>query len=280
MHPPILTFRNKELSFGTPVVMGILNATPDSFSDGGKYNTVERALQQIEKMVEEGAAIIDIGGESTRPGAGPVDLQTELQRVIPLFEAAIPAFPDTLFSVDTTKFEVARQALHAGAHIINDVSGLKKEPHFARLCAEFGAGYVLMHTQGDPKTMQKNPVYGNVVKEVETFFEKSLLSLRREGVESILIDPGIGFGKTLKHNLELVSALNTFSRFDTPILAGASRKSMVGAILDGRPSDGRLAGTLAVHYHCLVNGASILRVHDVQEAVDTIRVFNALDGLR
>lgn len=271
-----LKFRNLTLSLDQPGVMGILNVTPDSFSDGGKYDSAGRAIEHAAQMIAEGADIIDVGGESTRPGSDPVSEKEELERVIPVLERVVPRFPNTLFSIDTTKYGVALEALKCGVHIVNDVSGLEKEPLLAELCAEFDAGYILMHSQGDPKTMQENPEYGNVVDEISLFFREKLKILNSAGVEPIIIDPGIGFGKTLKHNLQIVNGLEKFSSLGCPILAGASRKSMIGQILNGRPADGRLAGTISVHLHSLINGASLLRVHDVQEAYDSIQVFIAL----
>jgi len=268
--------RGRALSLDTPKVMGILNATPDSFSDGGEHLEIQNAIDRVEEMVRHGADIIDVGGESTRPGSEPVTLSEEINRVIPIFEKCISQFPETLFSVDTTKYEVARLALDAGAHLVNDVSGLQKEPRFAELCAEYECGYVLMHSQGDPKTMQKNPHYENVIEEICLFFEAVIKQLNEAGVKSVLLDPGIGFGKTLQHNCKIVAELHKFTKFGYPVLVGASRKSMIGQLLNKRPVDGRLAGTLAVHYHSLLNGARILRVHDVQEASDSIKVFTSI----
>lgn len=262
----------------SPIVMGILNTTPDSFSDGGEYNTSSAALDRIGQMVEEGASIIDIGGESTRPGSDPVSVEAELERTIPVMEKATATHPHTLFSIDTTKYEVARAALKAGAHIINDVSGLEKEPRFADLCAHTGASYICMHSQGDPKTMQKKPEYENVVDDVFNQLKKKLLHLKAKGVDNVIIDPGIGFGKTLKHNLELVAGLSRFKDLKTPILIGASRKSSIGELLGNRSVEGRLAGTISLHYQCLINGATIIRVHDVEEAVDSVKIYNAVQS--
>lgn len=274
--PKSLKLRNLTLSLDAPVVMGILNATPDSFSDGGDYDSVDKAFERIQKMVEQGAEIIDIGGESTRPGSDPVSDSEELDRVMPILEKAISAFPNTLFSSDTTKYTVAKAALEAGVHMINDVSGLAKEPRLTNLCAQYKAGYVLMHSKGDPKTMQKNPVYEDVVAEISDYFKEKISVLKQSGVESIILDPGLGFGKTLLHNLQIVRELRNFLTFGYPILVGASRKSMIGQILGNRNTDGRLTGTVALHYHTLLQGVKILRVHDVQEAFDSIQVFNAL----
>lgn len=271
-----ISLRDKTLSLESPVIMGILNVTPDSFSDGGKYNSVQQAVDAVGAMVLEGAAIIDIGGESTRPGADPVSESEELDRVIPVLEQVLNVFPDTFFSIDSTKYHVAEQSLKLGAHIINDVSGLQKEPRLAELCATYKAGYVLMHSQGNPQTMQKNPEYENVIEDIFLFLEERIEQLRLAEVSSIMVDPGIGFGKTLQHNLDIIKELKKFITLDCPVLVGASRKSMIGKLLDDRPADGRMAGTLAVHYHCLLNGAKILRVHDVQEAVDSIKIFESL----
>ena len=258
--------------------MGILNATPDSFSDGGKFNVLASAMDRIHIMLSEGASIIDVGGESTRPNAEPVSEEEELSRVIPIIKKGIPTFKEATFSIDTTKYEVAKQALELGVQIVNDVSGLEKEPRFADLCAEYDATCVLMHSQGDPQTMQYNPSYSNVVVEIFEFFERKIEELQSKGVNKIILDPGIGFGKTLRHNLSLIAHLDSFKKIGFPVLVGASRKSMIGQILDGRPADDRLTGTIAVHYHSLVKGADILRVHDVKEASDSIRIFNAIQS--
>jgi dihydropteroate synthase len=256
--------------------MGILNTTPDSFSDGGQFNSEDAALNRISEMAAQGAAIIDIGGESTRPGSDPVSIDEEISRTIPVLERAVDANPGLLFSIDTTKFEVAQQALAAGAHIINDVSGLKEEPRFAGLCADTGAAYVCMHSQGNPKSMQNNPTYDNVVEDVYNELMETRLELNQHGVDNIIMDPGIGFGKTREHNLRLIVNLPRLLQLNCPILVGASRKSLVGKLLNDRPVEGRLAGTIALHYHCLIQGASILRVHDVQEAADSIEIFKAV----
>jgi dihydropteroate synthase len=270
---------NIVLDLSRPAVMGILNTTPDSFSDGGLFVSKNAALDRIGLMVDEGAAIIDVGGESTRPGSDPVSVEVELERISPVLEEAVGNYQETLFSIDTTKFEVARRALELGVHFVNDVSGLRKEPRLAELCAANNAGYILMHSQGDPKTMQKKPQYTDVIRDIDIFFSEKLEQLEKWGVNKVILDPGIGFGKTLEHNLNIIRKLDTFTRHGTPLLVGASRKSMIGQILDNRDVSGRLAGTIAVHYHCLLNGAGILRVHDVKEAVDSIQIFQAIhDG--
>ncbi len=270
---------NIVLDLSRPAVMAILNTTPDSFSDGGLFVSKNAALDRIGLMVDEGAAIIDVGGESTRPGSDPVSVEVELERISPVLEEAVGNYQETLFSIDTTKYEVAKRALELGVHFVNDVSGLRKEPRLAELCAANNAGYILMHSQGDPKTMQKKPQYTDVIRDIDIFFSEKLEQLEKWGVNKVILDPGIGFGKTLEHNLNIIRKLDTFTRHGTPLLVGASRKSMIGQILDNRDVSGRLAGTIAVHYHCLLNGAGILRVHDVKEAVDSIQIFHAIhDG--
>lgn len=271
-----LIVRDKKLDLASPKIMGILNVTPDSFSDGGKFDEVEAALGRIGLMISQGADIIDIGGESTRPGSEPVTEQEELDRVMPVLEKAISQFPKTLFSVDTTKFAVAENALKLGVHFINDISGLKKEPRFAGLCVKYNAGFILMHSQGNPKTMQKDPTYENVVEDIYQFFEQQLQKAKERGLNNIIIDPGIGFGKTLDHNIELLANLDRYRDLGHPILVGASRKSMIGTLLGDRPVDERVTGTVAVHYHAMIKGANIIRVHDVKEAHDSLLVYKAL----
>lgn len=274
-----LTIRDKTLDLSSPKIMGILNATPDSFSDGGNFNEVEAALGRIGLMISQGAHIIDIGGESTRPGSEPVTEQEELDRVLPILEKAIPQFPDTFFSIDTTKYRVAEEALKLGTHFINDVSGLQKEPRFLELCVQYNAGYIMMHSQDDPKTMQEDPTYENVVSDIKQFLRTRIDKAKEKGLKHIIIDPGIGFGKTLEHNLKLIANLQEFQDLECPILVGASRKSMIGQILNDRPVDDRLTGTVAVHYHAMMNGANIIRVHDVKEAHDSVQVFNAISSV-
>lgn len=270
----------KALSVSAPCIMGVLNVTPDSFYDGGRHHSVDRALRRIEQMVEEGADIIDTGGESTRPGSDPVTLEEEIDRVIPVIEKAVRAFPATMFSIDTTKIEVARRALESGVHMINDVSGLQADPAFADLSARYEAILVIMHSQGPPKTMQDRPEYTNVVREVNSFLEKKAELARSGGVRQVVIDPGIGFGKTLAHNLEIMHQLPIFTQTGHPVLIGVSRKSMIGHLLADeqgpRHVDNRLAGTLALQYHALMSGVAIIRAHDVREARDILEVYQAV----
>lgn len=275
-----IKLRDKTLDLSSPKIMGILNVTPDSFSDGGEYNEVESALGRIGLMVSQGAHIIDVGGESTRPGSDPVTEQEELDRVLPILEKAISQFPDTFFSIDTTKYRVAEEALKLGTYFVNDVSGLQKEPRFVDLCLQYNAAYVMMHAQGDPKNMQQNPSYKDVVNDIKQFFREGISKSKEKGLENIIIDPGIGFGKTLEHNLRLIAHLDQFQELGCPILVGASRKSMIGQMLNDRPTDERLIGTIATHYHAMINGANIIRVHDVKEAHDSLQVFNAISSAK
>lgn len=273
-----LRIKNRILNLAKPKVMGVLNVTPDSFSDGGLYNRTDTALRRIEEMEKQGADIIDIGGESTRPGSDPVSADEEINRTVPVIKVAVKKYPELFFSIDTTKYEAAKAALDAGAHVVNDVSGLRHHPEKARLCAEFDAALVIMHSIKKPKTMQDNPVYTDVVSEVKGFLEKQAELAKEMGADKIILDPGIGFGKTTVHNLQLLAYLTKICEVGYPVLVGASRKSMIGSILDNRPVEGRLAGTLAVHYHALMAGAKIIRVHDVEEAADSIKIFNEIQS--
>ena len=277
-----LRVRGRQLDLSAPIIMGILNATPDSFSDGGLFDDTRTALGYIEYMVESGAGIIDVGGESTRPGSEPVAEKEELQRVIPIIEQAVSSHHQTLFSIDTTKYEVARKALEAGVHIVNDVSGLQKEPRLAGLCAEYGAGYILMHSQGDPKIMQQDPSYDNIIEDISHFFRQQVEVAHQQGLkdDQIVLDPGIGFGKTLQHNLTILGNLGRFKDLGYPLLVGASRKTLLGQILGDRPVDERLIGSVAVHYQAIHDGAKIIRVHDVKELNDAILVYKAIRQAR
>lgn len=260
--------------------MGIINATPDSFSDGGKYVSVSRALDRIYTMQRDGATIIDIGGESTRPGSKAVSEQEEIDRIAPILEAAKNTFPNLIYSIDTTKYKVAEEAIKLGAAIINDVSGLQKDPSLIKLAAKYDVYYIIMHAQGNPKTMQNAPNYNDVVSEVYKFLDEKVAFALKNKVQRVIIDVGIGFGKTLEHNLKLLAHLDKFQKIGVPILIGASRKSMIGKLLDDRPVDQRVIGTIAIHYDALLHGASILRVHDVKEASDSLRIFQAIQSQR
>lgn len=264
----------KRLSLASPVVMGILNVTPDSFSDGGKFSSFELACQHADEMVAQGALIIDIGGESTRPGAADVSVDDELARVVPLVEY-VAKHHDVWISVDTSKPEVMRQAVNAGAHLINDVRALL-EPGALETAAQLNVPICLMHMQGAPRTMQSAPEYQDVIADVFKFLNERIQACLEAGIprERLLIDPGFGFGKTLEHNYELLAKLERFAQFELPILIGLSRKSMIGNLL-ARPTSERLAGSLAGAMIAAQKGAHIIRVHDVPETVDMLKVLQA-----
>ena len=269
--------RGKTLTLGTNThVMGILNVTPDSFSDGGNYLDVQQAIAHAETMVAEGATLIDIGGESSRPGASPVSVNDELARVLPVVRALADTV-DVLLSVDTYKAEVARRALEAGAHVVNDITALCGDPDMATTLAEMEAGVVLMHMKGTPRTMQQAPEYSDVVNEVCAWLKKKIQNAEAQGIapERIIIDPGIGFGKTTKHNLELLKRLSEFRALKKPLLIGTSRKSFIGNILEV-PVTERVEGTAATVCWAIAHGADIVRVHDVKANVRAAQITDAL----
>jgi dihydropteroate synthase len=269
--------RNGYLDTGKKtLIMGILNLTPDSFYDGGSYRDWSAAVEHAQRMVAEGADILDVGGESSRPGSQPVSEEEELQRVIPVIRALAKKIKIPL-SIDTYKSTVAEQALGEGAAIINDISALGADGDMAKVAVRFQAGIVLMHMQGEPRTMQKNPSYREVVREIADFFRERLRSLEEQGVEAlqVVLDPGIGFGKTLEHNLELIRRLDEFKALERPLLVGISRKSFLGQILDLPPAE-RLEGSLAAGVAAVLKGAGILRVHDVEATVRACRVVERL----
>lgn len=259
-----------------PCIMGILNVTPDSFSDGSRYLGLDRAVERACQMVDEGADIIDIGGESTRPNIAPVDADEELRRVIPLVERLLERIPVPI-SVDTYKAVVAREALRAGAEIVNDISGLTFDPDMAATVAEAGAGLVVMHTRGRPDVMQKDTAYGDLITEVIDSLCQSVSTADAAGVarDRIVIDPGIGFSKSVQGNLRIISQLRDFATLNLPVLIGTSRKSFIGTVL-GRGVDERLFGTAATVALAVANGASILRVHDVREMRDVADMTHAV----
>ncbi|WP_312240405.1 dihydropteroate synthase [Pantoea sp.] len=261
-----------DLSF--PHVMGILNVTPDSFSDGGKHNSLVDALTHTNDMVNAGATIIDVGGESTRPGADEVSVEQELERVIPVVEAIAQRF-EVWISVDTSKAEVIREAARAGAHIINDIRSLS-EPGALEAAAATQLPVCLMHMQGDPRTMQQAPTYRDVVSEVDAYFTQQIARCEAAGMkkQQLLLDPGFGFGKNLNHNYALLAHLANFHHFGLPLLVGMSRKSMIGQLLNVGPSQ-RLTGSLTCAVIAAMQGAQIIRVHDVKETVEAMRVVEA-----
>ncbi|WP_210476129.1 dihydropteroate synthase [Pantoea ananatis] len=266
--------RDSHLDLSFPHVMGILNVTPDSFSDGGKHNALVDALTHTNEMVNAGATIIDVGGESTRPGADEVSVEEELERVIPVVAAIAQRF-EVWISVDTSKAEVIREAASVGAHIINDVRSLS-EPGALAAAAATGLPVCLMHMKGDPRTMQQAPAYQDIVSEVDAYFIEQLARCEAAGMkkENLLLDPGFGFGKNLSHNYELLARLGEFHHFGLPLLVGMSRKSMIGQLLNVGPGQ-RLTGSLACAVIAAMQGAHIIRVHDVKETVEAMRVVEA-----
>lgn len=258
-------------------IMGILNVTPDSFSDGGNYNTIDAAVNQAEKMLSDGAAILDIGGESTRPGADEVSTKDETERTIPVIEAIRKRHADACISIDTSKPEVALAAIQAGAAIINDVTGFR-DPAMIDVAAETNAGCVVMHMLGNPRTMQADPTYDNVVTEIGAFFEDRLATLNAGGVdkESIVFDPGIGFGKTLKHNLELLRHPDRIIVGERPLLLGISRKSLLGTLTGTDQANERDWSTVAVTSLTRELGIPLHRVHDVKANVEALRMIEAM----
>jgi len=263
----ILQFKKKTLNLSSQThIMGVLNVTPDSFSDGGKFFKVEDAVNQGMKMAEEGADIIDVGGESTRPGSDPVLIQEELCRVIPVIRSLFKN-TDVPVSIDTYKAEVAEQALDAGAQMINDISALRFDPEMKKVASEYKVPINLMHIKGTPKNMQKNPWYEDVISEITEYLNESIKIAKDAGIdpEKIIIDPGIGFGKRLEDNLNVLKNLKKLSILGCPILIGCSRKSFIGKILD-LPVEERLEGSLAALAVAVMNGANIVRVHDVKES--------------
>lgn len=287
------TARPHTLTFGRPVpgaaagpdgrwrltwtgtaVMGILNVTPDSFSDGGKHAALDAALYAARRMRDAGVLILDIGGESTRPGADPVPAHTELDRLLPVIRAL--AGESVVLSVDTMKPEVAAGALRAGAHLINDVTGLR-DPEMVRVCAEAGAPACVMHMQGEPRTMQKNPVYADVVAEVHGFLRAQAARVLAAGVPDVLLDPGIGFGKTLEHNLALLRATHALTAGLHPVLIAASRKRLIDYLAGVPDAAQRDPGSLAIHLHAARQGAALVRAHDAAGHVQALRVQAALE---
>jgi dihydropteroate synthase len=265
----------KTLDLTSPQIMGILNVTPDSFSDGGLFVSIDKALLQAQKMFNEGAAIIDVGGESTRPGALPVSAQEEMDRVLPTIEAIHRELP-VIISVDTSKPDVMRAAVEAGAGMVNDVYALR-QTGAVEAVAELNVPVCLMHMQGEPRTMQHDPHYNDVIQEVKAFLQQRMIACVNAGIDKtkIIIDPGFGFGKTVQHNMALVKHLPAFLELDLPVMVGFSRKSSIGAILE-KPADDRVIGSVSLAAIACWLGAQIFRVHDVKETADTLKLCVAL----
>lgn len=259
------------LKIDKPLVMGILNLTPDSFFDGGRYTQRDASLLQAEKMIADGASIIDVGAVSSRPEADVVSEDEELSRLLPVIEMLTEKFPETVFSVDTFHSKVVTYVAEAGAGIINDISGGRFDENLISAVASSGLPYVIMHMQGTPADMQKNPVYNDVLKDVNSFFDTKKKELSEAGISQLILDPGFGFGKTTEHNYGLLSGLKTFQQHGYPVMVGLSRKSMIYKLLNIKPEEA-LAGTIGLHMIALLNGADILRVHDVKEAMQVIKL--------
>ena len=262
------------LIFDKPLVMGILNLTPDSFYDGGKYNKVDGWISQTEKMITEGASIIDIGAVSSRPGAAEVSADEEISLLLPAIETLTSRFPETVFSVDTYRSKAVKLSAEAGIGIINDISGGSMDKDLIESVSVSGLPYILMHMQGTPSDMQKKPFYNDVTGEVLSYFEQKIIQLHNAGIEQVILDPGFGFGKSIEHNYSLLSQLSRFKKPGFPLLIGLSRKSMIYKLLEITPAEA-LSGTSALHMLAVLNGTDILRVHDVKEAVQVIKLAGA-----
>lgn len=264
------------MDLSTPKIMGILNVTPDSFYDGGMFDSNKKILDHVEKMLTDGADIIDVGGYSSRPGAKEVKLKDEIKRVVPTIELIKKEFNETTISVDTFRSEVALQAVNSGASIINDISGGDLDPNMFNCVAELNVPYIIMHMQGNPKNMQNNPLYENIIVEIIENLSKKVFKATEAGVIDVIIDPGFGFGKTIEHNYKILSELSFFKELDCPILVGLSRKSMIYSLLEEKPEN-VLNGTTCLNTVSILNGANILRVHDVKEAKEVVKLTNFLN---
>ncbi len=273
--PFTLNLKGKPLFVSKPIIMGILNVTPDSFYDGGKYTDKQAIIKRVTQLITEGADIIDVGAESTRPGATPVPAEQELERLIPAIRTIKKRFPDAIISVDTYKPEVAEESIKEGAHIINDISGGLYDRKIYDIAAKYHVPYILMHFKGNPPVMDKNPQYNNVVLEVIQQLQELSIQAREAGVRDVIIDPGFGFGKTPEHNYELLMNLELFHRLNKPILVGLSRKSMIWRVANVTPQEA-LPGTSALNLIALIKGASILRVHDVAPAKQIVSIYNKM----
>ena len=258
--------------------MGIVNVTPDSFSDGGKFFTLESAYEHSKNLIEDGADIIDIGGESSRPGSNPIASEEELERTIPLISKIHSNFPEVIISIDTTKSQVAEQAILSGAKIINDISGLSFDKNMAKVASKYDVPLVIMHMQGKPKTMQVSPYYDNLIEDIKSFFDERIRYATQFGIQKnrIILDPGIGFGKSLKHNLILISRISLFHSLGLPILVGTSRKRFINQISGVYDSNDRTGGTIASVLYLLLQGVQVFRVHNVIEVKQALMVFDKI----
>ena len=271
-----INLNGKLIDLSNPIVMGILNVSPDSFFDGGKYTNEEAILQRAEQIVEEGATIIDIGAVSTRPGSGIMSTKEELTRLLPAVTAIRKRFPEVPISIDTFRSWVALRVIdECGDCMINDISGGDFDEHMFETVGKLGMPYILMHIQGTPQSMQDDPQYDDIIKDISKYFSEKVRKLVKAGVKDVIIDPGFGFGKTLDHNYDLLNRLDSFKVFQLPVMAGVSRKSMIHKLLEIEVADS-LTGTITANTLALLGGADILRVHDVKEAVETVRIFTKM----
>lgn len=269
-----INLNGRLLDLSKPVVMGILNVTPDSFFDGGKYKTEKKVLKRAEEILEQGGSIIDIGAVTTQPGSEGISTKDEIDRLLPAVKAVRKEFPEAFISIDTYRSWVALKVIEdCGPCMVNDVSGGNFDVHMFDTVGKLGVPYILMHMQGTPLKMQENPVYEDIIRDISMFFTESVKKLNRAGVKDVIIDPGFGFGKTLEHNYELLNRLDSFKVFQLPLLVGVSRKSMIFKLLGSNPEEA-LNGTTVVNTLALMGGTDILRVHDVREAAEAIRILN------
>lgn len=269
-----INLNGRLLDLSKPVVMGILNVTPDSFFDGGKYKTEKKVLKRAEEILEQGGSVIDIGAVSTQPGSEGISTKDEIDRLLPSVKAVRKAFPNSFISIDTYRSWVALKVIEeCGPCMVNDISGGNFDPHMFDTIGKLGVPYVLMHMQGTPLKMQQNPEYEDIIRDISMFFTEQVKKLTKAGVKDVIIDPGFGFGKNMEHNYELLNRLDSFKVFQLPLLIGVSRKSMIYKLLGIKPDDA-LNGTSVVNTLALMGGADMLRVHDVREAVEAVRILN------
>ena len=271
----VLNIKGSVLDLSIPKIMGVLNVTPDSFYDGGIYSSEKKILKQVEKMVLDGADIIDVGGYSSKPGATSITIEEEEKRVIPIIKLIYKTFKESIISVDTFRSEISEKSINAGASIINDISGGDLDNNIYKIAGKYKTPYIIMHMRGNPSNMQNNPVYKNINYEIIKDLSKKIDLAQNNGVYDIIIDPGFGFGKTIEHNYQILNNLKLYKILDKPILVGISRKSMIYKLLKTEPSKA-LNGTTVLNTIALINGANILRVHDVKEAKEVIKLYSFL----
>ena len=272
----VLNIKGSVLDLSIPKIMGVLNVTPDSFYDGGIYSSEKKILKQVEKMVLDGADIIDVGGYSSKPGATSITIEEEEKRVIPIIKLIYKTFKESIISVDTFRSEISEKSINAGASIINDISGGDLDNNIYKIAGKYKTPYIIMHMSGNPSNMQNNPVYKNINYEIIKNLSKKIDLAQSNGVGDIIIDPGFGFGKTIEHNYQILNNLKLYKILDKPILVGISRKSMIYKLLKTEPSKA-LNGTTVLNTIALINGANILRVHDVKEAKEVIKLCSFLN---